>query len=145
MVSGRPRVVLFSGGTACRSINVALCRLPLELTRIVPAWDSGGSSKSIRETFAMLAVGDTRQALMTMAYGEGRADPVVKIFNARISASSGRAEARAEFDHFASGRHPLLGLLEPALRRVVLDYLGIFESAPAPASISATGASAISF
>ena len=132
MVSGRPRVVLFSGGTACRSINVALCRLPLELTRIVPAWDSGGSSKSIRETFAMLAVGDTRQALMTMAYGEGRADPVVKIFNARISAGSGRAEARAEFDHFASGRHPLLGLLEPALRRVVLDYLGIFEQRSGP-------------
>jgi hypothetical protein len=46
----RPHIVLFSGGSACRSINLALCSLPVRLTRVVPAWDSGGSSKVIRES-----------------------------------------------------------------------------------------------
>ncbi len=122
------RIVLFSGGTACRNINVALCRLPVELTRIVPAWDSGGSSRTIREAFGVIAVGDIRQALMTMAHGEGRAGDVVKIFNARISAGASPPEARAEFAYYAESRHPLLRRLEPGLRGVILSYLAAFQA-----------------
>lgn len=54
------RIVLFSGGSACRSLNIALCHHPVSLTRIVPAWDSGGSSRSIRENIDVLSVGDIR-------------------------------------------------------------------------------------
>lgn len=126
------RLILFSGGTACRSINIALCRHPAELTRIVPAWDSGGSSKVLRETFGMLPVGDIRQALMTMAHGEGRAGDVVKICNARLSDHLGAAEVRAEFEHYASGAHPLLQRMEPDLHSIILNYINLFKSrAPA--------------
>lgn len=124
----RPRVVLFSGGTACRSINIALSRQPLALTRVVPAWDSGGSSKALRETFDMLPVGDIRQALMTMAHGEGRAGEVVKICNARLSEQIAPRDLRFEFDFYADGRHPLLQRMEPAVREAILNYLNLFRS-----------------
>jgi uncharacterized cofD-like protein len=122
----QPHIVLFSGGTACRNINIALSRMATRLTRIVPAWDSGGSSKELREAFDMLPVGDIRQALMTMAHGEGRAGDVVKICNARLSDTLGNDEARAELDYYASGAHPLLARMAPDLRDVILSYLELF-------------------
>ncbi len=124
----RPRIVFFSGGTACRNINLSLCRGQADLTRIVPSWDSGGSSKVIRDKFGILSVGDIRQALMTMAHGEGRAGDIVKICNARLSSTLGKADARAEFDYYAEGRHPLLHRLEPGLRGTILSYLSLFRS-----------------
>ena len=129
MAEGRlPHIVLFSGGTACRSTNLALCSKPVRLTRIVPAWDSGGSSKVIRESLGVLAVGDIRQALMTMAHGEGRAGDVVKVCNARLT-SWAEADARTEFSLYAEGRHPLLERMEPGLRGAILNYLRTFRAA----------------
>lgn len=122
------RVILFSGGTACRTINIALCRRKVHVTRIVPAWDSGGSSKRIRDELGILSVGDIRQALMTMAYGEGRAGDVVRVCNTRLSANLGAEEARKEFLFYAQGRHPLLERMEPGLRGAILNYLETFAS-----------------
>lgn len=126
-----PHIVLFSGGSACRSTNLALLSRPVRLTRVVPAWDSGGSSKVIRENLGVLAVGDIRQALMTMAHGEGRAGDVVKVCNARLSSGSDE-DARAEFALYAEGRHPLLERMEPGLRGAILNYLRIFRAAIGP-------------
>ena len=132
MAEGRlPHIVLFSGGTACRSTNLALCSKPVRLTRIVPAWDSGGSSKVIRESLGVLAVGDIRQALMTMAHGEGRAGDVVKVCNARMT-SGAEDDARTEFALYAEGVHPLLERMEPGLRGAILNYLRTFRDAIGP-------------
>ncbi|AUX79571.1 MULTISPECIES: gluconeogenesis factor YvcK family protein [Sinorhizobium] len=120
-------IVLFSGGSACRAINIALCG-KAHVTRIVPAWDSGGSSKVIRERIGLLAVGDLRQALMTMAHGEGRAGDVVKICNARLSSNLGQEGALSEFLYYSEGRHPLLERVEPGLRGAILNYLKTFAS-----------------
>ncbi|WP_282454743.1 2-phospho-L-lactate transferase CofD family protein [Agrobacterium sp. InxBP2] len=138
-------IVLFSGGSACRTINIALSRRPVDLTRIVPAWDSGGSSKVIREKLGILSVGDIRQALMTMAHGEGRSGDVVRICNTRLSSNRSVNEARAEFQFYAEGRHPLLERMEAGLRGAILNYLKLFLRPWATISISETGASAISF
>lgn len=124
-----PHIVLFSGGTACRSINLALSRKGVELTRVVPSWDSGGSSKGIRDALDVLSVGDVRQALMTMAYGEGRVGDVVKICNARVSLQADHEGAKAEFEFYASGRHPSLLRLDAGLRGAILTYLQTFETA----------------
>lgn len=129
MTEGRlPHIVLFSGGTACRSTNIALCSMPVRLTRIVPAWDSGGSSKVIRERLSVLAVGDIRQALITMAHGEGRSGDVVKVCNARLTTGAPE-DAEAEFALYAEGRHPLLERMEPGLRGAILNYLRTFRAA----------------
>lgn len=121
------RIVLFSGGSACRSINIALCH-KAQLTRVVPAWDSGGSSRIIREKTGLLAVGDLRQALMTMAHGEGRAGDVVKVCNARLLSNLGKEDALSEFLFYSEGRHPLLERMEPGLRGAILNYLKTFAS-----------------
>lgn len=126
-----PHIVLFSGGTACRALNIALCALPVRLTRVVPAWDSGGSSKVIRDSLDVLSVGDIRQALMTMAHGEGRAGDVVKICNVRLTSGSA-GDARTEFAFYAEGRHPLLERMEPGLRGAILNYLRTFRAAVGP-------------
>ena len=126
-----PHIVLFSGGSACRLTNLALLSKPVRLTRIVPAWDSGGSSKVIRENLGILAVGDIRQALMTMAHGEGRAGDVVKVCNVRLTSGS-EADAQAEFALYAEARHPLLERMEPGLRGAILNYLRIFRAAIGP-------------
>lgn len=121
------RIVLFSGGSACRAINLALCG-KAQLTRVVPGWDSGGSSKVIRDNLGLLAVGDLRQALMTMAHGEGRAGDVVKICNARLSSNLGKEDALSEFLFYSEGIHPLLERMEPGLRGAILNYLKTFVS-----------------
>jgi hypothetical protein len=76
---------------ACRSISIALsAQRRRRLTRIVPAWDSGGSSKvtSGRLSICYPWVTYVRR-LMTMAHGEGRAGDVVKVCNARLSERAG--------------------------------------------------------
>lgn len=122
-----PRIVLFSGGSACRGITIALARTSAELTRVVPAWDSGGSSKVLREAFGMPPVGDIRQALMTMAHGEGRAGSVVRICNARLSDALGNDDARAEFEFYAHRGHPLLRRMAPELSEAIIHYLELFR------------------
>lgn len=127
-----PRVVLFSGGTACRTINLALSRRGYQLTRIVPAWDSGGSSKVLREAFGMIPVGDVRQALMTMAHGEGRAGNVVRVCNARLSGDLSQADLAAELDYYVSGQHPLIAAMPDAMRTAMLGYLRLFAERAGP-------------
>lgn len=119
-------IVLFSGGTACRSITAALSRRNETLLRVAPSWDSGGSSKTIRERLQMLSIGDVRHALMTMAYGEGRVNDVVRICNSRISSNLSTQEALNEFLFYAKGRHPSLERMEPGLRGAILNYLKTF-------------------
>jgi 2-phospho-L-lactate transferase/gluconeogenesis factor (CofD/UPF0052 family) len=123
-----PNIVLFTGGSGCRNINVALCRTGANITRVVPSWDSGGSSRAIRDALDVLPVGDIRQALMTAAYGEGRAGDVVRICNARISRDTDAGEARREFLFYAEGRHPLLERMEPGLKGAILSYLDLFRA-----------------
>lgn len=120
-------VVLFGGGSGARGLTRALCRRECALTRVVPAWDSGGSSRALRDALGILPVGDIRQALMTFAHGEGRAGSVVRLFNARLSEDAGN-HLREEFEFYADPSHPLLQAMEPDVREAILKFLGIFRS-----------------
>ncbi|ACB36303.1 protein of unknown function UPF0052 and CofD [Leptothrix cholodnii SP-6] len=122
------RIVMFGGGSGSRDITMALCRQRYEVTRVVPAWDSGGSSRALRAALGILAMGDIRQALMTMAHGEGRVSSVVRFFNARLSETSSQPDLLAEFDFYVSGAHPLLATMEPGIRGAILNYLRVFQS-----------------
>jgi CofD-related protein of GAK system len=122
------RIVMFGGGSGSRNINMALCQAGYAVTRVVPAWDSGGSSKALREALGMLAIGDIRQALMTMAHAEGRVGSVVRFFNSRLSEASNRADLLAEFEFYASGAHALLSSMDSGIRAAILTYLRVFRS-----------------
>lgn len=117
------RVVTFAGGTGFRAINIALSGYKYELTRVVPVWDNGGSSKQLRRHLNVMPIGDVRHALMTMAHGEGRVGGVVKLFNARLPEDGGDQELRAEFLRFTRGSHPIVEAIEPSLREVIVNYL----------------------
>jgi uncharacterized cofD-like protein len=105
-----------------------LVRLGLEVTRIAPAWDSGGSSKVIREALGVLSIGDIRNALMALAHGEGSAGHVVRIFNTRLSDSEERAGLERELKFYLDGQHPALKAMEPGLRDSIIGYLERFAS-----------------
>lgn len=128
----RPHIVILAGGTASRNLTVTLVRQGAGVTRLVPAWDSGGSSKLIRETLHILPVGDIRQALMTMAYAEGHAGDVVRIFNARLSETGTQAELDRELAFYAAGTHPVLKAMQRDIATAILRYLGIFIAAAGP-------------
>jgi CofD-related protein of GAK system len=122
------RIVMFGGGSGSRDITMALCQQSCDITRVVPAWDSGGSSKALRERLGILAMGDIRQALMTLAHGEDRVSGVVRFFNARLSEAADGPELQAEFEFYASGAHPLLATMTPDIRRAVLECLRVFKA-----------------
>lgn len=127
-----PHIVILAGGTASRNLTITLIRQGARVTRLVPAWDSGGSSKSIREALHILPVGDIRQALMTMAYAEGHAGDVVRIFNARLSETGNAAALARELAFYAQGTHPVLKAMKPEIAAAILRYLGIFITAAGP-------------
>jgi CofD-related protein of GAK system len=122
------RIVMFGGGSGSRGITLALCRGCFDVTRVVPAWDSGGSSRALRQALGILAVGDIRQALMTLAHGEQRVSSVVRFFNARLSEAANPTDLRAEFDFYANGAHPLLASMAPDIHTAVLNYLRVFRA-----------------
>jgi CofD-related protein of GAK system len=122
-------LVVFAGGTGFREINFELVRRVNHVSRIVPIWDNGGSSKILRKHFPVIPVGDVRHALMTMAHGEGRVGEVVKLFNWRLPDAGTDEELRAELHQFAQGTHPLIAPIEPSLRSVIVEYIRKFESA----------------
>ena len=124
-----PHIVILAGGTASRNLTIALIRQGAKVTRLVPAWDSGGSSRLIRETLHILPVGDIRQALMTIAYAEGHAGEVVRIFNARLSETGSSAELERELAFYSQGSHPVLQTMRQDIARAILRYLGIFIAA----------------
>jgi uncharacterized cofD-like protein len=120
-------ILMFGGGSGTRELTVALRRAGFSTTRIVPAWDSGGSSRALRDALGMLAVGDIRQALMTTAHAEGRVGGVVRFFNARLSEAGTADTLRAEFDFHADGAHPLLGTMPADIRSTILNCLRAFR------------------
>lgn len=124
-----PHIVILAGGTASRNLTITLIRQGARVTRLVPAWDSGGSSKLIRETLHILPVGDIRQALMTMAYAEGHAGDVVRIFNARLSETGSPPELARELAFYSHGSHPVLRTMKRDIAEAILRYLKIFIAA----------------
>jgi CofD-related protein of GAK system len=127
-------VVVFAGGTGFREINIELTRHTRHISRIVPIWDNGGSSKILRQHFPVIPIGDVRHALMTMAHGEGGVDQVVRLFNWRLPDAGSEDELRRELNLFTCGQHPLMVSIEPSLKDVIVTYLELFQNA-LPASI----------
>lgn len=124
-------IVAFTGGTGFRDINMLLAQKTKNITRVVPIWDNGGSSKELRDGFDLMPVGDIRHALMTQAHGEGRVGCIVKLFNWRLSDTGNEKELLSELESFINNEHPLMKSLDPSLGNVIVNYLKRFyESLP---------------
>lgn len=120
------RALIFAGGTAFRNCNIALARRGHRVTRIVPSWDNGGSSRTLRDEFKVLSIGDIRHALMTMAHGENISNEVIRLFNCRLSEDGDADELCAEMESFLNQEHPRMAKVPGDLRNVILKYLETF-------------------
>lgn len=120
------RALIFAGGTAFRNCNIALARRGHRVTRIVPSWDNGGSSRMLRDEFKVLSIGDIRHALMTMAHGENISNEVIRLFNCRLSEDGDADELCNEMESFLQQNHPRMAKVPGDLRNVILKYLETF-------------------
>jgi uncharacterized cofD-like protein len=115
----RPTVVAVGGGHGCARSLAALRRLDVDRTAVVTVADDGGSSGRIRRDHGVVALGDLRMALLTLA--EAADDPAATGADGSASARStavelarlaGRRFARGELAGHSLGNLLLLGLLE---------------------------------
>lgn len=65
------KVVVMGGGTGIYPVVSALKELPTDISTVVTASDSGGSTGRIRDEFGFPPVGDLRQSLAALAQSEG--------------------------------------------------------------------------
>lgn len=122
------KICIIAGGSASRDISIKFTEMKHEVTRIVPVWDNGGSSKVIREQLGVLPIGDIRQSLMTLAHAENRINPVVRLCNWRLPNQDNEVLLKRHFETLCSGQHPLFNDIEGMTKSVVLSYLNTFKS-----------------
>lgn len=63
------KVVVIGGGTGSPVVLRALKTLPVEITSVTTAFDSGGSSRELRDEFGVLPSGDIRRCLVALSDG----------------------------------------------------------------------------
>lgn len=78
-------VVTIGGGTGSHTVLSGLKKYPINLTAVVTAADSGGSTGRLRDEFGFLPVGDFRMALAALASSEEEAQLLRKLFLYRFS------------------------------------------------------------
>lgn len=117
------KAVIFSGGTAFRDTARALAALKCDITYIITAFDSGGSSQALRRAFAMPAVGDLRNRLLAIARDEAAAGAL----NVRLDADE--EKARQELKNFNIGQR-LAAVDEPVRSHMGADLETVLSALP---------------
>lgn len=112
-----PRIVFLSGGSALRGLSRALTRYTHNSVHLITPFDSGGSSALLRTAFGMLAVGDLRNRLLTLADEESR--ELRRVLHSRLPKEAPTEALERRLAALAAGRDPLLvGLPAPVRERV---------------------------
>ena len=100
-----PRIVFFTGGTALRDVSRALAGHTRRCAHLVTAFDSGGSTASLRRSFDMPAVGDVRNRMLALADPAVVPECVLDVCRHRLPAQ-GDAEALChEIRAYAAPEH----------------------------------------
>ncbi len=84
----KPKIVVIGGGTGTSVVISGLKNKPVELTAIITAADSGGSTGRLRDEFGFLPVGDMRQSLAALAK-ENSQDWIRQLLLYRFSVGQG--------------------------------------------------------
>lgn len=123
-----PRILFFSGGSALRPLCRALKQYTHNSVHLITAFDSGGSSAQLRQTFAMPAVGDLRNRIVALADESVRGNPqIYRLFAHRLSTTASRSDLAAELEGLTTGDHELTASIpEPPMRRIVQTHLRFF-------------------
>ncbi len=85
----KKKVVVIGGGTGTYTVLSGLKKYPLDLTAIVTASDSGGSTGKLRDEFGSLPVGDVRMALAALSDDPEESNFLRKLFLYRFDKGDG--------------------------------------------------------
>ena len=122
-----PRVLLFGGGTALRDV----CRRLIDYTHnsihLVTPFDSGGSSAALRDSFDMIAVGDIRSRLMSLADQTVMGQPeIFALFSYRLPRDSSNEELRARLRSMVEGEDEMIAAIDDPMRKIIRSHLRFF-------------------
>jgi CofD-related protein of GAK system len=121
-----PRILFSSGGTALRPLCRVLKQYTHNSIHLITAFDSGGSSARLRHAFAMPAIGDLRNRIVSLADESLRGNPqIYRLFCYRMPAAAPPA-LRGELESLISGEHPLVNDIVEPMRRIVQTHLRFF-------------------
>lgn len=135
-----PRILFFSGGSALRPLCRVLKQYTHNSVHLITAFDSGGSSAKLRQTFGMPAIGDLRNRIVALADESVRGNPdVYRLFSYRLPLEGSRPALNAELERLARGEHALLERIAEPMRRIVRAQLESFR-ARMPADFDLRGA-----
>jgi len=136
-----PRVLFFSGGTALNPLSRRLVDYTHNSIHVVTPFDSGGSSREIREAFHMLSVGDLRSRLMALADQSVRGNPeIYALFAYRLDPEAARRDLVETLKAMVKGDHPLVAAVHDPMRKIIRNHLRMFLEA-LPDSFDLRGAS----
>jgi CofD-related protein of GAK system len=122
-----PRILFFSGGSALRPLCRVLKQYTHNSVHLITAFDSGGSSAQLRQTFGMPAIGDLRNRIVALADESVRGNPqIYRLFAHRMSSSASAPELAAELDELTRGAHALVASIPEPMRRIVQTHLSFF-------------------
>jgi CofD-related protein of GAK system len=122
-----PRILFFSGGSALRPLCRVLKQYTHNSVHLITAFDSGGSSAKLRESFAMPAIGDLRNRIVALADESVRGNPqIYRLFAHRLPGSSSPRELARELQRLVSGDHDLLQNIPEPMGRIVQTQLRLF-------------------
>lgn len=122
-----PRVLFFSGGSALRGVSRELTRYTHNSIHFITPFDSGGSSAVLRQAFNMLAVGDIRNRLMSLADQSVQGNPeIFDLFAYRLPKDKSQDSLCAELDSLARGKHRLVRRIPDPMRKIIRNHFHQF-------------------
>ena len=135
-----PKILFFSGGSALKDTSRVLKRYTHNSIHLITAFDSGGSSASLREAFHMLSVGDLRNRLMALADESARSNPYIyDLFSHRFPMNASADDLRKRLAVMIEGGD-LVQQVPTPMRRIIRTHLRLFEES-APTNFDLRGAS----
>lgn len=122
-----PKALFFSGGTALNSLSRELIRYTHNSIHLVTPFDSGGSSRALRNAFNMPAVGDARSRLMALADQSVTGAPdVYRLFAYRFPKDDGSMKSLLRLRKMAEGKDPLVSSITDPMRKIIRSHLSFF-------------------
>jgi len=122
-----PSLLFFSGGSALTALSRELKQYTHNSIHMVTAFDSGGSSAVLRNTFEMPSIGDLRSRLMALADETITGHPeIYQLFTHRFPKNGEHAQLLKELMALTAGKGGLIRAIPNPMRRLIRTQLGYF-------------------
>ena len=136
-----PAILFFSGGSALNGVSRVLKGFTHNSRHLVTPFDSGGSSSTLRQAFAMPSIGDLRSRLIALADESVTGHPeIYSLFNHRFPKDGKPKAQHRELQRMHSGDHPMIAAISNPMQRLIRNQIGYFCAAK-PGDFELGGAS----